>query len=375
MIIPLVDLKTQFCSLEEEIKEAMARVMGNTAFILGKEVELFEQEFASYIGVKFAVGVGSGTDALHLALRALGIGQGDEVITAPNSFIATALAVSYVGAKPVFVDIDPETNNIDSSRIEEAITNRTRAIIPVHLYGHPADMDPIMEGARMYDLKVVEDACQAHGAEYKGKKTGSIGDVGCFSFYPGKNLGAYGDGGMVVTNDRRVAERVRMLRNYGESQKYYHDFKGFNSRLDAIQAAVLRVKLSKLDKCNEERKRNAGLYNKLLRDLDVMMPTEKDYVKHVYHLYVIHFPKRDDLISYLKSRGIYAGIHYPVPIHLQKAYLDLNYTSGTFPITERYAGKIISLPMFPELMEEQIKYVVSEIGRFRDFGKKQRNKS
>lgn len=364
MIIPLVDLKAQLRSIEGEIKEAMGRVMENTAFILGKEVELFEQEFASYTGARFAVGVGSGTEALHLALRALDIGEGDEVITAANSFIATALAISYVGAKPVLVDVEPDTYNMDPSKVKEAITNRTRAIIPVHLYGHPADMDPIMEIAKRYDLKVVEDACQAHGAEYNGTGAGSIGDIGCFSFYPGKNLGAYGDGGLAVTNDKVVAERIRMLRNYGESQKYYHDFKGFNSRLDGIQAAVLRVKLSKLDKWNEERRRNAEIYNEYLKDLNVMIPIEKDYAKHVYHLYVIHVPKRDDLLNYLRSKGIYAAIHYPIPIHLQKAYVDLNYNSGVFPITERYAGEIISLPMFPELTEEQIEYVVSEVKKF-----------
>lgn len=364
MTIPLVDLKAQFRSIEEEIKGAISRVVENTAFILGKEVELFEQEFSLYTGAKFVVGVGSGTDALHLALRALGVGQGDEVITTPNSFIATALAVSYVGAKPIFVDIEPDTYNIDPSKIEEAITSRTRAIIPVHLYGHPADIDLVMDVARSHDLKVVEDACQSHGAEYKGKKTGSIGDIGCFSFYPGKNLGAYGDGGAITTNDRAVAERIKMLRNYGEGQKYYHESKGFNSRLDAIQAAVLRVKLLKLDAWNEGRRRNAGLYNKLLGNLDIMPPIERDYAKHVYHLYVIHVSRRDDLLGYLKSKGIYAGIHYPIPIHLQKAYVDLDYSSGAFPITERYAGEIISLPMFPELTEEQIGYVASEIKKF-----------
>lgn len=364
MIIPLVDLKAQFRTIDVEIKEAIARVIENTSFILGREVELFEQEFASYIGARFAVGVGSGTEALHLALRALDISEGDEVITVPNSFIATALAVSYVGAKPVFVEIDPHTYNIDPSKIEEAITSKTRAIIPVHLYGHPADMDRITEIARRHDLRIVEDACQAHGAEYKGRRAGSIGDIGCFSFYPGKNLGAYGDGGAITTNDSRVAERIRMLRNYGESQKYYHDSKGFNSRLDGIQAAILRVKLNKLDIWNERRRGNAKIYNELLGDLDVMMPTERDYAKHVYHLYVIHVPKREDLLSYLKSKGIYASIHYPIPIHLQKAYLDLNCSPGAFPMTERYAEEIISLPMFPELTVEQIEYVVSEIRRF-----------
>ena len=364
MIIPLVDLKRQFNSIEKEIAEAMARVFEDSTFILGKEVEMFEQEFARYVGVKFAIGVGSGTDALHLALRAIGVGPGDEVITAPNSFIATALAISYAGAKPVFVDIDPETHNIEPSKIEEAITNRTKAIIPIHLYGHPADIGTIVDIARTFQIKVIEDACQAHGAEFRSKKVGSIGDIGCFSFYPAKNLGAYGDGGMVVTNNTDVVDKLRMLRNCGERKKYHHDIKGINSRLDNIQAAILRVKLRKLDKWNDNRRTAAQMYNELLDNLNVIIPSEKANVKHVYHLYVIHVSRRDELLNYLKSKGIYASIHYPIPIHLQKAYLDLNHTVGAFPVSEGYSKEIISLPMFPELSAEHIEYITSQIRSF-----------
>lgn len=363
-MIPLVDLRAQFRSVEGEIGTAIARVMDHAGFILGEEVELFEREFASYVHAQCAVGVGSGTDALHLALRALEIGPGDEVITAPNSFIATALAISYAGAKPVFVEIEPDTYTIDPGRIEEAITSKTRAIIPVHLYGQPADMDPIIEIARRHDLSVIEDACQAHGASYRGRMAGTIGDVGCFSFYPGKNLGAYGDGGVIVTNNEVIGAKIRMLRNYGEKQKYHHELKGFNSRLDAIQAAVLRVKLRKLDNWNGLRGKNAQLYDELLGEMDIATPVKREYATHVYHLYVIHCDKREDLIRHLKAKNVYAGIHYPVPIHLQKAYLDLGYAAGTFPITEKYASEIVSLPMFPELTTEQIQCVASEIKEF-----------
>jgi dTDP-4-amino-4,6-dideoxygalactose transaminase len=363
-VIPLVDLRAQYLSLEDEVRAATARVMDHSAFILGEEVELFEREFANYVHANCAVGVGSGTDALHLALRAVGVGPGDEVITVPNSFIATALAVSYAGARPVFVDVEPDAQTIDTSRIEAAITSRTRAIVPVHLFGQAADMDPIMEIAKRHGVRVVEDACQAHGASYKGRAVGSIGDAGCFSFYPGKNLGAYGDGGAVVTNDPETGAKIRMLRSYGEREKYHHDLKGFNSRLDAIQAAVLRVKLRKLDSWNEMRRKNARLYDELLAGIDVSTPVEKEFATHVYHLYVIRCERRDDLIRHLKAKGIHAGIHYPVPIHLQKAYVDLEYAIGAFPVAERCAREIVSLPMFAELAPGQIAHVASEVGQF-----------
>ena len=362
--IPLVDLKTQYLSLKPKIDQAIQRVIDNTDFILGKEVELFEKEFASFSEAKYGVGVASGTDALHLSLLALGIGSGDEVITAANTFVATVLAISYTGAKPVLVDINPDNYNLDVSLLKKAITKKTKAVIPVHLFGQPADMDPIMEVAREHNLKVIEDACQAHGAEYKGRRLGSIGDIGCSSFYPGKNLGAYGDGGMVLTNDEEIAQKVRMLRNYGSRIKYYHEFKGFNSRLDTIQAAILRVKLKRLDRWTEKRRKHAKKYNELLRKMEVVTPKEGGYAKHVYHLYVIRVKERDGLLKCLKSKGIFAGIHYPIPIHLLGAYQDLGYKRGDFPVTEQITKEIISLPMYPELKENGIKYIVDNIKTF-----------
>ena len=361
MNIPLVDLKAQLNNIHDEIAEAINSVIDKTAFILGKEVECFENEFAQYIGTDFCVGVGSGTEALHLALRALGIGQGDEVVTAPNSYIATALAISYVGAKPVFVDIDPETNNIDTHKIEEAITANTKAIIPVHLYGHPAEIDRLIKISKKHNLRIVEDAAQAHGAEFKGKKVGTFGDISCFSFYPGKNLGAYGDGGAVVTDKEEYANTIKTLRNYGESKKYHHEAIGYNSRLDAIQAAILRVKLKYLDEWNQKRLDNAKIYNSYLKSLPINIPVDKDYAKNVYHLYVIQVKNRDNALEFLRSKGVFASIHYPIPIHLQNAYSSLGYKKGDFPITEKYAQEIISLPMFPELEEDQIKYITETL--------------
>lgn len=364
MKIPLVDLKVQYLSLKPEIDQAIQRVIDNSDFILGKEVELFEKEFAAFSEAKYGVGVASGTDALHLSLLALGIGPGDEVITAANTFVATVLAISYTGARPVLVDIDPENYNMDPSLIKKAVTKRTKAIIPVHLFGQPANMDPIMEIARKYNLKVIEDACQAHGAEYKGRKAGSISDIGCSSFYPGKNLGAYGDGGMVLTNNEEVVQKIRMLRNYGSRIKYHHEFRGFNSRLDTIQAAILRVKLKRLEEWNEARRRHALEYNELLKDANVITPKEEDYARHVYHLYVIRVKERNELLEYLKSKGISTGIHYPIPIHLLETYQDLGYKKGSFPITEKYVNEILSLPMYPELREEQINYVAEAINSY-----------
>ena len=366
MNISLVDLKRQYNSIKDEVNTKINEVLQNTYFILGENTEAFEEEFANYCGVKHAIGVASGSDALTLSLKALGIEEGDEVITVPNTFIATVDAISRNGAKPVFVDIDLETYNINVAKIEEKITDKTKAIIPVHLYGQPADMDAIIKIAKKkYDLKIIEDACQAHGAEYKGKKVGSLGEVGCFSFYPAKNLGAYGDGGMVVTNNEEIAERIKMLRNYGQSKKYYHDFMGYNSRLDEIQAAVLRVKLRYLDEWNDKRREYAKLYNELLKNVSgVETPIEKEFVKHVYHLYVIRCKNRDELQQYLSSKGVSTGIHYPIPVHLQKAYKHLEYKQGDFPITEKYSKEILSLPMFPELLEDEIKYVVNCIKKF-----------
>lgn len=365
--IPLVDLKAQYLSLKPEIDQAIQRVIDNTDFILGKEVELFEREFASFSETEYGIGVASGTEALHLSLLALGISSGDEVITAANTFVATVLAINYTGAQPVLVDINPDNYNLDVSLIEKAITKRTKAIIPVHLFGQPADMDPIMEIAREHNLKVIEDACQAHGAKYEGKKVGSIGNVGCFSFYPGKNLGAYGDGGIVLTNDEEIVQKIRMLRNYGSRIKYYHEFKGFNSRLDTLQAAILRVKLKYLDEWNRKRIRNALLYNSLLKDVkEVITPQFREDLdfSHVFHLYVVRVEKRNQLLDFLDKRGIRCGIHYPVPLHFQEAYKDLGYNEGDFPIAEKLSNEILSLPMYPELMEEEIMYVVESAKEF-----------
>ncbi len=365
--IPLVDLKAQYLNLKPQIDQAIQRVIDNTDFILGKEVELFEREFASFSETEYGIGVASGTEALHLSLLALGISSGDEVITAANTFVATVLGINYTGARPVLVDIDSDNYNLDVSFIENVITKRTKAIIPVHLFGQPADMDPIMEIAREHNLKVIEDACQAHGAKYKGKKVGSIGDVGCFSFYPGKNLGAYGDGGMVVTNDEKIAEKIRTLRNYGSRKKYYHEFKGFNSRLDTLQAAILRVKLKYLDEWNRKRIRNALLYSSLLKDIkEVITPQFREDLdsSHVFHLYVVRVEKRDQLLDFLDKKGIRCGIHYPVPLHFQEAYKDLGYKQGDFPIAEKLSKEILSLPMYPELTEEEIIYVVESAKKF-----------
>lgn len=359
--VNFVDLKAQLSETYDSIIDRITSVITDTSFILGKELDLFEEEFSCFHQAKYGVGVGSGTDALHLSLLACGVKEGDEVITAANTFIATVLAISYVGAKPVLVDIDPQTYNIDTSKIEAVITTRTKAIIPVHLYGQSSDMDAILEIAAKYNLKVIEDACQAHGAEYKGQKVGAIGDVSCFSFYPGKNLGAYGDGGIVVTDNEEIAYSLRLLRNYGQSVKYYHSIKGFNSRLDTIQAAVLRVKLTYLKKWNDLRRSHAGRYNQLLSDVDCVTPFEVFNNRHVYHLYVVRVKNRDKLRAYLADKGIMTGIHYPVPIHFQDAYFDLGYSRGDFPVTEDYSDKILSLPMFPELIDNQLDYVATTL--------------
>jgi dTDP-4-amino-4,6-dideoxygalactose transaminase len=366
--VPFVDLAAQYRTIAEEINEATTRVIQEADFILGREVSLFEEEFATFCEAKYAVGVDSGTSALELALRAYDIGPGDEVITAANSFIASALAISHAGATPVLVDVDPYTHTMDVTAIEGAITPRTKAVLPVHLYGHPAHMDPIRQLADKHGLVVIEDACQAHGARYKGKRTGSLGHAAAFSFYPGKNLGAYGDGGIVVTNDRGIAKRLEMLRNYGQKEKYQHLFRGYNRRLDTLQAAVLRVKLRYLEKWNAARRWNAVLYHKFLEGCGVVLPGEAGGAESVWHLYVIRSERRDMLREHLISRGVSAGIHYPIPIHLQPAYQDLGYKRGDFPVTESCAQQALSLPMYAEITQSQIEFVAKTIGGFLSAG-------
>jgi dTDP-4-amino-4,6-dideoxygalactose transaminase len=360
-MIPFVDLKAQYQSIKSEIDAAIARVIESAWFVLGPEVEHFEKSFAEYCGARFCVGVNSGTAALQLALMAAGVGAGDEVIVPANSFFATAETVSVVGATPVFVDADRIACTIEISKIEAAITSRTRAIVPVHLYGQPADLDPIFEIARRRNLLVIEDAAQAHGAEYKGRRVGAFGDAGCFSFYPGKNLGAYGEGGAVVTNDEKVAARLRMLRDHGSVRKYQHEIIGYNFRLEAIQAAVLNVKLSHLNSWNDLRRAHAARYHELLRDTALVLPHEMPYARHVYHVYAVQSDARDELQKKLAGSGVQTVIHYPIPIHLQPAYASLGYQRGSFPEAERQCDRMLSLPMFPELTAEQQNAVVSAI--------------
>ena len=365
MRVPFLDLKAQYESIRNEIAVALQQVLDNTAFAGGPFVEKFEKDFASFCKCEFAMGVGSGTTALWLALSGLGIGQGNEVITTPNTFIATAEAISFCGAKPAFVDVEEQTYNMNLDLLEDAITPKTKAIIPVHLYGQMVDMDRIMQIARAHGLFVVEDACQAHGAEYNGQRAGSIGDAGCFSFYPGKNLGAYGEAGAVVTNDAELAEKIRVLRDHGQARKYFHSMIGWNARMDGFQGAVLSVKLKHLHAWNDARKRNARLYDELLADADdVITPVEVDRAGHVYHVYAIRTKDRDALINYLAEKNVDCGLHYPIPIHLQTAYSFLGKGKGSFPVAEKCAEQLVSLPMFPELSEEQIEYVVRETKHF-----------
>lgn len=364
MRVPFVDLKAQYAQIRDEINPVIQEVIDKANFVGGPYLKAFEGKFADFCGAKYAIGVSSGTAALHVALVAVGIGSGDEVITVPNTFIATTEAISLSGARPVFVDVNPESYNIDVSKIEEAITPNTKAILPVHLYGQPADMDPILEIASRHGLTVIEDAAQAHGAEYKGKKVGALGQVGCFSFYPAKNLGAYGDGGMVVTNDLQVADKVRFLSNHGQAEKNKHTQEGFNYRLDGIQAAILSVKLRHLEEWTTRRRHNAQRYNELLENLDVITPTEKNFAKHVFHLYIIQLVRRDALAEHLRARGIAVQFHYPIALHLQKAYAHLGYQQGSFPVAEQCAAQVLSLPMFAELTEEQIQHVVNGIKEF-----------
>jgi len=362
MKVPFLDLQAQYRSIQQEINEALQAVIDRTAFAGGPFVERFESEFASFCQCSFAIGCGSGTSALYLALHGLGIGEGDEVITTANTFIATAEAISACGAVPVFVDIDEQTYNMDPELFEAAITPKTKAVIPVHLYGQMAQMDSIMEIARAHDLYVIEDACQAHGAEYEGRRAGSIGDAGCFSFYPGKNLGAYGEGGAVVTNNAELAETMRTYRDHGQKKKYYHSMIGWNDRMDGLQGAVLSVKLKHLDAWNEARRENAQLYNKLLSNMDCLVtPVEADAAKHVYHIYAIRVQERDTVMKALAEKDIHCGIHYPVPIHLQDAYRFLGYEKNSLPIAERCVDELLSLPMFAELSNVQIEKVCEQI--------------
>ena len=360
-MIPFVDLKAQYASIKTEVNAAIQGVLDSCQFTLGSEVAAFEQEFATYCQAKHGIGVNTGTSALHLALLAANIGPGDEVVTVPFTLVATVSAICYTGATPVLVDIDPRTFTMDVTKIEAAITARTKAILPVHLYGQPADMDPILEIARRRGLIVIEDAAQAHGAEYKGRRTGSMGDMGCFSFYPGKNLGAYGEGGMVVTNNAEYARTIRMLRDWGAEKKYQHVLKGYNYRMEGIQGAVLRVKLRHLEKWTEARRAAAKRYDKLLAGSGVPTPEAMSYARHVYHVYAIRTGQRQQWQDALNAQGIQNGIHYPIPVHLLPAFADLGYTVGQFPHSEQAANEVLSLPMFAELTAEQCEVVAQAV--------------
>lgn len=361
-MVPLIDLKIQHRSIAAEIEAAIKTVCDNTAFILSDEMKTFESEFAAYCGSKHGVGVANGTEALFLALKALGVGAGDEVIVPANTFIATAAAVSHAGGTPVFVDIDPETYCIDPAKISGAITEKTKAIMPVHLYGHPAEMDAIMSIARSNGLKVVEDCAQAHGTQYKGRQVGSIGDAAGFSFYPSKTLGAYGDAGIVMTNSDEVCDSLKLLRDNGRTTWYEHAIIGYNSRLDGIQAAILRVKMKYLDGWVDGRRAHAKQYGELLGDVKgLALPVEKPYAKHSYYVYVVRTDNRDEVMAELKEKGCGCGIHYPVPLHLQPAYSSLGGKVGDHPVSESYAKQIISIPMFPELAPEQVSEAASII--------------
>jgi dTDP-4-amino-4,6-dideoxygalactose transaminase len=359
-MIPMVDLKRQFNDIRQEVCEMLVEILESSQYILGPKVAELEARIAEYHGVAAAIGVASGTDALHLSLEALGIGDGDEVITTPFTFFATAEAILYTGATPVFVDIEPETMNIDPARIEARITENTKAILPVHIFGHPADMDRILALAGKYDLKVVEDCAQAFGAEIKGRRVGSFGDAGCFSFYPSKNLGACGDGGMVLVNDPALAEEIKKLRNHGSKGAYRHETVGFNSRLDELQAGVLLVKLKQLARYNEQRRNKARLYNALLADGKIL-PTEREGFRHVYHQYTIRSGRRDEIQKRLQEEQIASVVYYPVPLHLQEAVSFLGYGKGDFPISEEAAETVLSLPIYPELEEEQVRRIAAVI--------------
>jgi len=356
--VPFLDLNAHHAALRGELDRAVREVIDSSAFAGGPFVEKFEADFASYCGCQHAIGVGSGTEALWLSLLACGVGPGDEVITVPNTFMATAEAITYSGARPVFVDVDDRTYTMDPAGLEEAVGSRTKAIIPVHLFGQPADMDPILEFAREYDLLVIEDAAQAHGAKYKGRKVGTLGHAGCFSFYPGKNLGAFGEAGAVVTDNLELQEKIRVLRDHGQVRKYHHTMVGWNCRMDGIQAAVMSVKLQHLESGNSLRRAHALQYDEVFDGMDeVVTPFAAPYAQHVYHIYAIRVQERDEVMWLLQEKGIQCGVHYPIPVHLQKAYRSLGYAAGALPMSERTALEFISLPMFPELTEAQVQTV------------------
>ena len=362
MNVPFLDFSQQYQEIKGEMEAGLQELYKRQDFILGKDAKEFEKEFAGYCGVKYGVGVNSGTDALYIALSSLKLKPGDEVIVPTHTFIATALCISYTGAKPVFVDIEEKTYNMDPAKMKAAITAKTKVIMPVQLYGQIANMDEILAIAKKHNITVVEDACQAHGAEYKGKKAGSIGDIGCFSFYPTKSLGAFGDGGMIVTNSEAVAEQAKMLRDYGREDRYNHKIKGFNSRLDTMQAVILRAKLKRLDQWNKMRGEHAAYYCQLLKDTpQVKTPfIDKDRL-HVFQTFAVRVPKRDQVIEVLKAKGISALIHYPIPLHLQKAYADMGHKKGDFPVAEKVADEILSLPMFPHMTKEQVEAVCNAL--------------
>ncbi len=357
--ISLLDLKAQYRSIKPEIDAAVASVLESCSFILGPEVAAFEREFAAFSGCQFGVGVNSGTSALHLALLAAGIGPDDEVITTPFTFIASVASIGYVGAKAVLVDIEPRFYNIDPAKIEAAITPRTKAIMPVHLYGHPADMDPILKIARRHNLVVIEDCAQAHGAEYKGRRCGSMGDFGCFSFYPGKNLGAYGEGGLVCTNEPKFAETLRLLRDWGAAKKYEHSIRAYNYRMEGIQGAILRVKLRHLEEWTETKRAHAGNLGGLLGHHDLVVPVEQEGCRHVYCVYTVRSKERTQLQAALQAAGVATAIHYPIPAHLQPGYSDLGYKRGDFPVAEQAADEVLALPIYAELEPAQIEYIAA----------------
>jgi dTDP-4-amino-4,6-dideoxygalactose transaminase len=360
-MIPFVDLKAQYHSIKEEVDVAIGRVLESCQFVLGSEVFAFEEAFAAYSEAAYGIAVNSGTSALHLALLAAGVGQGDEVITVPFTFVATVAAIGYTGATPVYVDVDPKSLTMDPAQLESVITPRTKAILPVHLYGQVADMDPIVEIARRYGIVVIEDAAQAHGAEYKGRRAGSLGDMGCFSFYPGKNLGAYGEAGMIVTDNAEYAQKMRMLRDWGALQKYHHELAGYNYRMEGIQGAILQVKLRHLEAWTEKRRANAAQYDALLAKSCLLTPEAMSYARHVYHVYAVRSTSRDELQQTLNVAGIQTGIHYPIPVHMQKAYADSRYQQGDFPVAERAANEVLSLPMYAELSDRDIAFVCESI--------------
>jgi dTDP-4-amino-4,6-dideoxygalactose transaminase len=362
--VPYLDLPAQIRSVRKELDAAIARTLDNCSFCLGPDVVQFEKDFAKFIGAEHCLGFNSGTSALHIALMLLNVGPGDEVITTPYTFVATSWAISYVGAKPVYVDIDDATMNLDPKLLERAITPKTKAVMPVHLYGHPFDLDPILAICKKHKLPLVEDTAQAHAAKYKGKIVGTFGDISCFSFYPGKNLGACGEGGALVTNNSEFAKRARSLREHGSTVRYYHDEVGFNYRMEGIQGAVLGVKLPHLQKWTDERRRVAHRYHELLKDTPLQLPLEASFAESAYHLYVVRHPRRDELKKYLDDNGVGCALHYPLPLHLQKCYANLGHKAGDFPVSEKSARECLSLPIYPELTDAQIQRVAEVVKNF-----------